>query len=131
MFLQKKVLVAYLDQVKHPKTERIRNTKPVRMEMKWRTKNNHVDCGVFLMLHMETYHGQKNWDCGLFMESEKQTRQLNLFRSKYAAKILLSDLNLIKKIFLKLVQVFEEKSEDEKKQMIDDAFVNRENREFS
>ncbi|PWA43308.1 hypothetical protein CTI12_AA536770 [Artemisia annua] len=58
----KKVLVAYLDQVKHPKTKRIRNTKPIRM--KWRTKNNHVDCEVFLMLQMECYHGLKNWVCG-------------------------------------------------------------------
>lgn len=68
MYLQKEVLVAYLDQVKHPKTERIRNTKPIRMQMKWRTKNNNVYCGVFLMLHMETYHGLKNWDCGLHLE---------------------------------------------------------------
>ncbi|PWA86086.1 hypothetical protein CTI12_AA142780 [Artemisia annua] len=98
----KKVLVAYLDQVKHPKTERIRISKPIRMQMKWRTKNNHVDCGVFLMLHMESYHGLKNWECGLHLESDKQKRQLDLLRSKYATKILLSELNLIKNKFLKL-----------------------------
>ncbi|PWA75669.1 ulp1 protease family, C-terminal catalytic domain-containing protein [Artemisia annua] len=126
----KKVLVAYLDQVKHPMTECIRNTKPIRMQMKWRTKNNHVDCGVFLMLHMESYHGLKNWDCGLFSESDKQKRQLDLLRSKYAAKILLSDLNLIKNKFLKLVQVFEEKSENERKKMIEYAIVQRKEREI-
>ncbi|PWA38025.1 hypothetical protein CTI12_AA586450 [Artemisia annua] len=131
MVTNKKVLVAYLDQVKHPKTERIRNTKPIRMQMKWRTKNNHDDYGVFLMLHMESYHGLKNWDCGLCVESERQKRELDLLRSKYAAKILLSDLNLIKNKFLKLVQVFEENSLDEKKKMIDYAIAHRKERESS
>ncbi|PWA73621.1 hypothetical protein CTI12_AA263590 [Artemisia annua] len=121
----KKVLVAYLDQVEHPKTERIRNTKQIRMQMKWRTKNNHVDCGVFLMLHMESYHGFKNWDCGFHLESPKQKRELDLLRSKYATKILLSELNLIKNKFLKLVQVFEKKSENERRKMIEYAIAHR------
>ncbi|PWA41312.1 ulp1 protease family, C-terminal catalytic domain-containing protein [Artemisia annua] len=125
----RKVLVAYLDQVKNQKVERIRNAKPTRMQMKWRTKNNHVDCGVFLMLHMETYHGLMNWECGLFSESDKQKRQLNLLRAKYATKILLSELNLIKNKFLKLVQAFEKKSEDERRKMIEYAIAHRNERE--
>lgn len=129
MYLQKKVLVAYLDKVKHPNTESIRNTKPTRMTMKWRTKNNKVDCGVFLMLHMETYHGLKNWDFGLHSESDAQKRKLDLLRSKYATKILLSDLNLIKNKFLKLVQAFEKKSENERRKMIEYAITHRDERE--
>ncbi|PWA58620.1 ulp1 protease family, C-terminal catalytic domain-containing protein [Artemisia annua] len=125
----RKVLIAYLDQVKNQKVERIRNAKPTRMQMKWRTKNNHVDCGVFLMLHMETYHGLMNWECGLFSESDKQKRQLNLLRAKYATKILLSELNLIKNKFLKLVQAFEKKSEDERRKMIEYAIAHRDERE--
>lgn len=97
--------------------------------MKWRTKNNHVDCGVFLMLHMEIYNGLKNWDCGLSLESQKQSTQLNLLRSRFAAKILLSDLNLLKNKFLKLVQEFEDKSEDERRKMILYAIANRDVRE--
>ena len=130
MYLQKKVLVAYLDRVKNPKSDCIRNIKPIRMQMKWRTKKNKVDCGVFLMIHMETYLGLKNWDCGLLAENDKQKRQLDLLRSKYASKILLSDLNLIKNKFLKLVQAFGKKSESERRKMIDYAINHRKDREM-
>ena len=80
--MQKKVLVAYLDQVRHPKTEVIRNTKPSRMQMKWRTKKNHVDCGVFLMLHMESYNGLEDWDCGLCLESPNQKKTTEFIEIK-------------------------------------------------
>ena len=99
--------------------------------MKWRTKNNHVDCGVFLMLHMESYNGLKDWDCGLCLESSNKKKQLNLLRSRFAAKILLSELNLLKNKFLKLVQVFEDKSENERKEMIQDGIAKRKERENS
>lgn len=99
--------------------------------MKWRTKKNHVDCGVFLMLHMESYNGLEDWDCGLCLESPNQKKQLNLLRSRFAAKILLSDLNVLKNNFLKLVQVFEDKSVNERKKMIQDGIANRKEREDS
>lgn len=35
----------------------------VRLEMPWRTKGNQVDCGIFLMRHMEKYkaNGSRAW----------------------------------------------------------------------
>ncbi|GKD71177.1 hypothetical protein Tco_1325267, partial [Tanacetum coccineum] len=41
-------------------------------KMKWKTKGNFRDCGIFTMLHMESFNGgtATNWDCGLVVESE-------------------------------------------------------------
>ena len=61
------------------------------------TKKNKVDCGVFVMRHMETYKGEKmeRWDASLEMECDSQ-EQLNELRWKYVTKMLLSDMNLLK-----------------------------------
>jgi len=53
------------ESVGHPKHEIVKNMKPVRMRMQWRTTDNVTDCGMFCMRHMETYFGQGDkWDCG-------------------------------------------------------------------
>lgn len=72
--------------------------KATRLEMKWRTIYNGVDCGIFVMRHMETYMGQRcnKWDCGLDDESDTQTDQLNALRVKYLTKILLSKINILR-----------------------------------
>ena len=59
------------------------------------TKNNFIDCGVFAMRHMETYLFGGEYDdlCGLRREGKDQQHQLDELRKKYAAKILLTDLN--------------------------------------
>nr|GMD76216.1 uncharacterized protein LOC109168900 [Ipomoea batatas] len=45
--------------------------EPKIMQMPWRDVNNKIDCGVYLMRHMETYTGQAvlTWDCGLVKAS--------------------------------------------------------------
>ncbi|KAI3827917.1 hypothetical protein L1987_02006 [Smallanthus sonchifolius] len=57
--------------------------------------NNSLDCGVFVMRHMETYKctSIKEWKWGLDKECEWQKTQLNDMRLKYLAKILLYDIN--------------------------------------
>ena len=53
------------ESVGHPKHEIVKNMKPVRMRMQWRTTDNVTDCGIFCIRHMETYFGQGHkWDCG-------------------------------------------------------------------
>ncbi|GJQ89478.1 hypothetical protein Tco_0000617 [Tanacetum coccineum] len=126
----RKVFVQYLYHVKHPKAEAIEKAKITRMSMKWRTKHNYTDCGVFTMLHMESYLGaEREWNCGLAKESKQQDEQLNSLRSKFAAKIILSEFNLLKKKFMKLVQQFEQKPWEERKKTIDHAIANRDHRE--
>lgn len=53
-----------------------------RLKMGWRTKDNHIDDGVFLMSHMNMFFGENEskWDYGLLKESKEQTKQLNTLR---------------------------------------------------
>nr|GEU61229.1 ulp1 protease family, C-terminal catalytic domain-containing protein [Tanacetum cinerariifolium] len=69
----RKVFVQYLYYVKHPKAEAIEKAKIKRMKMSWRTTRNSTDCGVFTMLHMESYIGaEEEWKCGLAKESKNK-----------------------------------------------------------
>nr|GEX83511.1 hypothetical protein [Tanacetum cinerariifolium] len=121
-----KVFVQYLYYVKCPKAKAIEKAKIKRMKISWRTTRNSTDCGVFTMLHMESYIGAEGeWKCGRAKESKKQNEQLNSPRSKFAAKIILSEFNLLMEKFMQLVQAFEQKTEEERKKTIDDAIANR------
>ncbi|KAJ9555072.1 hypothetical protein OSB04_009686 [Centaurea solstitialis] len=70
------------------------------MEIKWRTRNNYTDCGVFCMRHMETYMGggSRGWYTGFTAEGPGQKKQIENLRIKYCTKILLSDQNICKKL---------------------------------
>ncbi|KAJ0642715.1 putative Ulp1 protease family catalytic domain, papain-like cysteine peptidase superfamily [Helianthus annuus] len=101
-------LAGYLKSVGHKNADDIKGIKPVRMEMKRRTKDNDSDCGIFCMRHMECYNGEEveKWDCGFHEEYEepaiidkgkthvsKQKAQLEDLRRKFITKILLHDIN--------------------------------------
>ncbi|GKE00127.1 ulp1 protease family, C-terminal catalytic domain-containing protein, partial [Tanacetum coccineum] len=49
---------------RHALVARLKHKIP---KLKWSTKGNFHDCGIFTMLHMESYNGgtAANWDCGL------------------------------------------------------------------
>ncbi|KAL8208981.1 hypothetical protein R6Q57_008393 [Mikania cordata] len=91
-------LCNYLVMTSHPIAFTLKTCKPKRLAMPWRNLNNSVDCGVFVMCHMETFKGTsvKEWKCGLTTEFDEQQRQLNDLRIKYLAKILLSYNNIHK-----------------------------------
>ncbi|CAH1412895.1 unnamed protein product [Lactuca virosa] len=69
----------YLIRVNHKSASTLEGVEPERVNMNWRTRDNHVECGVFCMRHMETYMGDKtvNWTCGLPKESKQQQSVLN------------------------------------------------------
>ena len=66
-------MAAYLKSVGHEKADDIKGITPVRMQMKWRTKDNGIDCGIFCMRHMERYDGEtvEKWNCGFHEEYEE------------------------------------------------------------
>nr|GMD74897.1 uncharacterized protein LOC109175178 [Ipomoea batatas] len=74
------------------KANKIQKLKVKRMKMAWRDNRNKIDCGVFLMRHMETFRGQlpELWNCGLQKENNDQ---LNALRVKYLTALVMSDLN--------------------------------------
>ncbi|KAL3630673.1 hypothetical protein CASFOL_023657 [Castilleja foliolosa] len=75
------------------KVEFLSNLNYDRLKMTWRDDKNKVDCGVYVMRHMETYMGGslRGWKSGL---SKNNSRQMKALRAKYAATILGSDMNI-------------------------------------
>ncbi|WCJ31601.1 hypothetical protein M5689_013081 [Euphorbia peplus] len=73
------------------------------VKMKWRNKDNHVDCGIYLMKHMESYEGQleSKWDIRLTKNPEDPN--LKKLRIEFARRILLSPNNL-------MIDTFDEQS---------------------
>ncbi|MFS7954333.1 putative Ulp1 protease family catalytic domain, papain-like cysteine peptidase superfamily [Helianthus anomalus] len=63
----------YLKSVGDPNADDIKDIEPVRMEMKWVTKDNDIECGIFCMRHMECYNGEEveKWNCGFHEEYEQ------------------------------------------------------------
>nr|GMD60667.1 zinc finger BED domain-containing protein RICESLEEPER 2-like [Ipomoea batatas] len=64
-----------------------------RMQMEWRDSKNKIDCGVFLMCHMETYLGQgvKKWDCGLIKGDISELHEL---RMRFMKELSISEYNI-------------------------------------
>ena len=73
------------------------NFKPKILKMRWRTKQERIDCGIYMMAHMECYEGETvatKWKSGFLDEKDKGHReQIDNLRSKYAAKIVLHEEN--------------------------------------
>uniref|UniRef100_A0A166CRT7 Ubiquitin-like protease family profile domain-containing protein n=1 Tax=Daucus carota subsp. sativus TaxID=79200 RepID=A0A166CRT7_DAUCS len=81
---------------------KVKKMKPTYLNMPWQTRNNSIDCGVFLMRHMESYKGDlKSWTTGLNVEKDGQDHQLIKLRIKYNNAILSSQLNQKKKEILR------------------------------
>ncbi|GJV83676.1 ulp1 protease family, C-terminal catalytic domain-containing protein [Tanacetum coccineum] len=75
----KKLFSRYLKEQNHSSHEAVAKMRPFIPKLKWRTSNNHVDCGVFAMIHMENYVGDaaKIWEFGLCEESDEQLSMNN------------------------------------------------------
>ena len=79
----------------HKHAEAIGQVKHRLCKLSWQTKQNSVDCGVFIMRHMENYMGQddSSWDCELPKESNEQRVKLRRLRSRYASRIMTHPMN--------------------------------------
>ncbi|MFS7928572.1 hypothetical protein Hanom_Chr04g00322351 [Helianthus anomalus] len=51
----KAIFCKYLKLVNCPKSTEIENALPHMLDFEWKTVNNTVDCGIFVMRHMETW----------------------------------------------------------------------------
>ncbi|CAH1440865.1 unnamed protein product [Lactuca virosa] len=117
----------YLMRVNHKSASTLEGVEPERVNMNWRTRDNHVDYGVFCMCHMETYMGDKtvNWTCGLPKESKQQQSVLNELRIKYLTKILLSDTNTYRSKIITQTAKFAKKTNEEIKDLLDKGWQKR------
>ena len=95
----------------------MKDFKPKILKMKWRTKEEKTDCGVYMMTHMESYEGETaatKWKTGLLDEKHKGHReQIDNLRSKYAAKIHEENEDKIKKMMTEYAYQFAAQFPDE------------------
>ncbi|KAK1415136.1 hypothetical protein QVD17_30908 [Tagetes erecta] len=98
----------------------------LKLTLKWATKENHIDNGIYVMLHMDSYIDEKasSWNDTLLPEGEEQQKQLNRLRSKFATKILLSNLNMMKHEFIKHPENFDAFPIEDKKRVLQFAYNN-------
>ncbi|GKD36272.1 hypothetical protein Tco_1251781, partial [Tanacetum coccineum] len=129
----KKLFTHHLKLYGHQRHSKIQRLKAKILKMKWKTKTNFRDCGIFTMLHMESYSGQtaSTWDCGLVSESKLQCDMLRRLRFKFATKILLHEINVHAPKMLELAKEFDKLDSREKLSIVVEAAKNRGERERS
>nr|GEW28335.1 putative reverse transcriptase domain-containing protein [Tanacetum cinerariifolium] len=69
-------------------------------QMKKKATKEKIDCGLYMIMHMELYEGSTiaQWKTGVLPENEKNHRmQMDNLRSRIAAKILLREVNIYAK----------------------------------
>lgn len=124
MFIQKNLFSKHLERYNHPRALDVKNKKTTIMKLKWGTKKNEVDCGVFLMMHMENYNGEaaSKWNLGFPTEEEGQTMELVKMRVKFATKMLMHEVNKNKETMSEHAHQFarEYTDKEQKQQMIKD-----------
>ncbi|GJS74123.1 ulp1 protease family, C-terminal catalytic domain-containing protein [Tanacetum coccineum] len=127
----KKLFARHLRLYGHERHSKIGRLKARIPKLKWKTKANFRDCGIFTMLHMESYMGQtaKTWDCGLVVESKQQCDMLRLLRFKFATKILLHEINVHAQKMIRYAEEFDKIAGFEKMCKVVDALKNRNERE--
>ncbi|GJR74562.1 hypothetical protein Tco_0086927 [Tanacetum coccineum] len=127
----KKLFARHLKLYGHIRHSKIAKVKQAIPKLKWKTKANFHDCGIFTMLHMETFNDgpATNWDCGLPVESQLQRDMLRRLRFKFATKILLHEINVHAEKMLELAKEFDKRDSVEKMAIIVDALKNREQRD--
>ncbi|PWA43796.1 ulp1 protease family, C-terminal catalytic domain-containing protein [Artemisia annua] len=120
--LLKNLFSKHLERYKHPKASDVRDKKTTIMKLKWGTKNNEVDCGVFLMMHMENYNGETatKWNLGFPTEEENQTIELIKMRVKHTTKMLMHEVNKNRAMMSENAHQFARQytDKDEKQKMI-------------
>ncbi|GKE34708.1 hypothetical protein Tco_1454030, partial [Tanacetum coccineum] len=127
----KKLFASHLRLYGHERHSKIGRLKVRIPKLKWNTKANVKDCGIFTMLHMESYMGQtaKTWDCGLVAESKQQCDMLRQLRFKFATKILLHEINVHAQKMIRYTEEFDKIVGFQKMCIVVDALKNREERE--
>nr|GMC84672.1 uncharacterized protein LOC109158392 [Ipomoea batatas] len=72
------------------------------VDMSWKESENYIDCGLFVMRHMETYKGTlKKWNPGFKKKARLNEEFLIGLRARYAATIIRWRANILKNIVIK------------------------------
>ncbi|GJT48307.1 ulp1 protease family, C-terminal catalytic domain-containing protein [Tanacetum coccineum] len=124
----KKFFARHLKNYNHPKHISVAKLKHRIPKLKWSTTKNHLDCGVFTMIHLEHYFGKpvEQWDFSLCAELDEQVLMLRRMRFK----ILLHELNDHAEKMFDLAFKFEAENDEQKRiSIIVNAIKNRDERD--
>ncbi|MFS7918633.1 hypothetical protein Hanom_Chr03g00203411 [Helianthus anomalus] len=87
----------YLEHSEHPAKDQIAAAKIKRCDINWATPAHPMDSAVFLMQHMQKFNGiNVPFECGFSSRWKKKQKQILSLRKKFATRMLLSDVNLVK-----------------------------------
>nr|GMC74977.1 uncharacterized protein LOC109158392 [Ipomoea batatas] len=76
------------------------------VDMNWKETENYIDCGLFVMRHMETYNGTlKKWNPGFRRKASLNEDFLLELRARYAATIIRWRANTLKNSVIKKTKV--------------------------
>ncbi|KAK9080788.1 hypothetical protein SSX86_000546 [Deinandra increscens subsp. villosa] len=96
-YKMKQLFCGYLDNIKHPKSDKITPSSIERVAIDWATASNFCDNIIFCMRHMEKYMGRNEvFECEFASHGSTRKAQLRKLRKKYVSVIMLSDANLLK-----------------------------------
>nr|GMD22457.1 uncharacterized protein LOC109158392 [Ipomoea batatas] len=72
------------------------------VDMSWKESENYIDCGLFVVRHMETYKGTlKKWNPGFKKKAKLNEEFLIGLRARYAATIIRWSANILKNVVIK------------------------------
>ena len=99
-------------------------------KMRWRTQKNKIDCGLYMMMHMEMFVGEigLKWKTNILDENNRHyAEQIKRMRMRYAAKILLHHVNKNRKMMSDFAIKFDEEHNDkeEQKKMVEQAMIRK------
>ncbi|PWA80134.1 hypothetical protein CTI12_AA197920 [Artemisia annua] len=115
----KEMLIHYLYVTKHPSLNKFKEAQPKIPRMKWKTKKNKIDCGLYMMMHMEMFEGEigLKWKTNIVDENNRHyADMIKTMRMRYAAKILLHDVNKEREKMSEFAIKFGEQYNDKEKQ---------------
>ncbi|GJW23472.1 ulp1 protease family, C-terminal catalytic domain-containing protein [Tanacetum coccineum] len=112
----KNMFSMHLKEVQHPRAKEVLNKKPTILRPKWGTKENNIDCRVFLMMHIENYNGEnaRNWDLEFPTEEQGNRCDIIKMRMRFAAKMLTHEINIHREEMSKQALEFAETNKEKK-----------------
>lgn len=121
----------FLSRTKHPALQKMLKEVPAKIaKLKWRTQKNKIDCGLYMMMHMEMFEGEigLKWKTNILDEKNRHyAEQIKRMRMRYTAKILLHHVNKNSKMMSDFAIKFDEEHNDkeEQKKMVEEAMIRK------
>ncbi|KAL8239903.1 hypothetical protein R6Q59_016470 [Mikania micrantha] len=72
-YKEKYIFLMYLHLMGHPKAMEIKSSQIENLKISWAKTKNFVNCGIFVMRHMEMFYGQSYEGLGLWVSKRRKS----------------------------------------------------------